>query len=83
MTSPEVGGGTAFPNLGFKVEPAMGTVIYWDSALTDGSCDFRMAHEGCYAAHGLRWTSVKLIRQKANILKKTCSTREGYWNNDY
>ncbi|XP_035701440.1 prolyl 4-hydroxylase subunit alpha-2 [Folsomia candida] len=83
LTSPEVGGGTAFPNLGFKVEPAMGTVIYWDSALTDGSCDFRMAHEGCYAAHGLRWTSVKLIRQKANILKKTCSTREGYWNNDY
>ncbi|OXA51125.1 Prolyl 4-hydroxylase subunit alpha-3 [Folsomia candida] len=79
MTDVEIGGGTAFPSLGFSAKAAAGSMLFWYGAHTNGDIDFRTAHEGCYAALGLRWVGVKFIRQWDNFMRKKCSPKRNQW----
>ncbi|XP_035702210.1 prolyl 4-hydroxylase subunit alpha-2-like [Folsomia candida] len=79
MTDVEEGGGTAFPNLGFRTYAEAGSMLYWHAAHTNGEIDFRTSHGGCAAAYGLRWLGVRFIRQFENFQTQKCSLKRGKW----
>ena len=61
----EVGGGgqTEFPDLGIKVEPEPGSVVYFDNADEEGRPYLKSRHAGLPVTAGSKWISTLWLRQ--------------------
>jgi len=61
----EVGGGgqTEFPDLGIKVEPEPGSVVYFDNADEEGRPYPQSRHAGLPVTAGTKWISTLWLRQ--------------------
>ena len=64
----EVGGGgqTEFPDLGIKVEPEPGSVVYFDSADEQGHPYLKSRHAGLPVTAGSKWISTLWLRQSTH-----------------
>lgn len=61
----EVGGGgqTEFPDLGIKVDPEPGSVVYFDNADEEGRPYLKSRHAGLPVTAGSKWISTLWLRQ--------------------
>jgi len=61
----EVGGGgqTEFPDLGIKVDPEPGSVVYFDNADEQGNPYLKSRHAGLPVTAGSKWISTLWLRQ--------------------
>ena len=57
-----VGGETHFPTLKLKVRGAVGDMIVFDNATSDGNRDDRMLHAGLPVTSGIKWMASRWIR---------------------
>jgi len=64
----EVGGGgeTEFPDLGIKVRPEPGSVVYFDNADATGRPYLQSRHAGLPVTAGSKWISTLWLRQSAH-----------------
>ena len=57
------GGETGFPDLGIKVKPVAGSVVYFENADSDGKPYSASRHAGLPVTAGMKWISTLWIRQ--------------------
>ncbi|XP_047492616.1 prolyl 4-hydroxylase subunit alpha-3-like [Penaeus chinensis] len=70
----KAGGSTAFYTSDVAVTPKTGMGVFWYNLKRNGMYDRRMDHGGCPVLLGSKWVAVKWIREKANFLRRPCST---------
>ena len=68
----ELGGATAFPNVGVSVAAERGSAVFWWNLLSNGMLDVRTVHGGCPVLVGSKWITNKWIRWKHQQLKMPC-----------
>lgn len=60
----EAGGETEFPDLGIKVKPEPGSVVYFENADSDGKPYTNSRHAGLPVISGSKWISTLWLRQR-------------------
>ena len=72
LSKVEMGGGTAFPNVGVSVAAEKGSAVFWWNLLSNGLLDSRTVHGGCPVLVGSKWITNKWIHWKHQQLKMPC-----------
>lgn len=64
------GGETEFPDLGIRVKPVPGSVVYFENADSDGQPYPASRHAGLPVTNGMKWISTLWIRQSEHDQSK-------------
>ncbi|CAB3985217.1 prolyl 4-hydroxylase subunit alpha-1-like [Paramuricea clavata] len=76
MSDVELGGGTAFINVGALVEPRKGDGVFWYNLLKNGKGNQNTRHAACPVLVGSKWVANKWIHEKGQEFRHKCSLNQ-------
>ncbi|XP_028416786.1 prolyl 4-hydroxylase subunit alpha-1-like isoform X2 [Dendronephthya gigantea] len=76
MSDVELGGGTAFINVGALVEPRKGDGVFWYNLLKNGNGNDNTRHAACPVFVGTKWVANKWIHEKGQEFLHKCSLNQ-------
>ncbi|XP_046858925.1 prolyl 4-hydroxylase subunit alpha-1-like isoform X2 [Xenia sp. Carnegie-2017] len=73
MSDVELGGGTAFINVGALVQPRKGDGVFWFNLHKNGKGNLQTRHAACPVFVGTKWVANKWIHEKGQEFRHKCS----------